>query len=130
MLKFVKKSMFLNNRMAKLTLRFKSMSVGVPKEIFQGEKRVSVTPEGVKKLKKMGYDVFVEQDAGLESKFSNDLYQKSGAEIVTESKVFSSDILLKVNPPTSKEEVLKMKRGQTLMSFVYPGRNEELLSKF
>lgn len=41
--------------------------IGVPKEIIKGENRVSVSPEGVQKLVKMGYKVNVEKDAGVNS---------------------------------------------------------------
>ena len=40
------------------------MKLAVPKEIWPGEKRVAVTPETVKKLKTLGFDVAIEAGAG------------------------------------------------------------------
>ena len=57
------------------------MKLVVPKEITIGENRVGVTPDSVPSLKKMGFDVFVESDAGLASSFTNEDYKKAGAKI-------------------------------------------------
>ena len=57
------------------------MKLVVPKEITIGENRVGVTPDSVPSLKKMGFDVFVESDAGLGSSFTNEDYKKAGAKI-------------------------------------------------
>ena len=57
----------------------KVQTIGIPKETLENERRVSVSPEGVKKLIKMGYEVHVEKDAGLKADFPDSLYKDNGA---------------------------------------------------
>lgn len=105
-----------------------SLKVGVPKEIFPKERRVSVSPEGVEKLKKMGYEVLVEKEAGAEAQFPDSQYENSGAKMVNKDEIFNADILLKVRPPTA-EEIKNMKKNQTLVSFMYPSQNKDIVEK-
>ena len=116
------------NFMLSLNRSWKSMVVGVPKEIFQGEKRVSISPEGTKKLINMGYEVSVEKDAGLDAEFTNEMYEKNGAKIVDKDSVFNSDLLMKVRAPELSEVDL-MKKDQTLFSFLNPAQNKEMVDK-
>jgi len=60
-----------------------SQVVGIPKETTPNESRVSISPEGVKKLTKMGYKVKVAKSAGLDANFPDTLYAENGAEIVS-----------------------------------------------
>lgn len=112
----------------KTQLNQMSLKVGVPKEIIQGERRVSVSPEGVEKLVKMGYEVNVEDNAGQEAEFTNSMYQDKGAKIVKNNDVLKSDIILKVRPPVD-QEISKLNSKQTLISFMYPSQNKDLLEK-
>ena len=75
------------------------MKIAIVKETEDLEKRVAGTPETVKKLISLGFSVDVEEDAGLNSFFSNDLYKIAGANIVSDTNtiVSSADIVLKVN---------------------------------
>ncbi len=75
------------------------MKIAIVKETEDLEKRVAGTPETVKKLISLGFSVDVEEDAGLNSFFSNDLYKTAGANIVSDTNtiVSSADIVLKVN---------------------------------
>jgi len=77
------------------------MIVGVPKEVKNNEKRVPILPFGVEDLVKSGHKVIVETLAGLGSGFSDDLYQKYGATIVSNAKdVYSnSELIIKVKEP-------------------------------
>lgn len=75
---------------------YKQLTVGVPKEIFQNERRVAISPAGVEALIKQGFNVVVESGAGESAKFSDDMYTKAGATIKDVKDVFSSDVLLKV----------------------------------
>lgn len=52
-----------------------SKIVGIPKESYKGEKRVAVSPEGVKKLIKLGYQVKVQKDCGENADFTNEMYE-------------------------------------------------------
>ena len=90
------------------------LTIGVPKEVFAGEKRVATVPEVVEKLIKLGFKVAVQSDAGAEANFSDKTYAAAGAEIVEDAARLwsSSDIVFKVRPPTS-EEVALLREGTT-----------------
>ncbi|MEJ2298580.1 MAG: Re/Si-specific NAD(P)(+) transhydrogenase subunit alpha [Woeseiaceae bacterium] len=106
------------------------MRIGVPKETFPGERRVATTPDVAGQLIKLGFDVSVESGAGAESSFSDDAYRDAGCEIVdTADALWSgSDIVLKVRAPDD-EEAARLRAGQTLISFLWPAQNPELLEK-
>ena len=109
-----------------LAIPFSELKIGVPKETRTNEKRVALSPAAVSLLHKKGYQICVEKGAGLDSKFLDKDYCNSGAHIVDAKKAFSSDIILKVRPPTKKEYEL-FKPGSTLISFLYPGQNKDLV---
>lgn len=81
------------------------MIIGVPKEIKTQETRVAVTPEGVKKLTEAGHTVFVEQNAGLLSGFSNEDYKAAGATLETNAANVwkNSELIVKVKEPLESE---------------------------
>lgn len=94
----------------------KSLSIGIPKEIALQEKRVPLIPQSVALLVNNGYEVKVESGAGLMSKFNDKEYSEAGASIVfSHAGAFESDIVLKVEPPTTEETEI-MKPGQALIS--------------
>lgn len=72
------------------------MLVAVVKELKQGEGRVACTPENVRKLTDAGHKVIVEKNAGIGSGFSNDMYEKEGAKIVTHEQAWEADLVIKV----------------------------------
>lgn len=76
---------------------YQDILVGVPKESFQNEKRVAISPAGVQTLVKMGFGVQVEKGAGEMAKFSDADYTSAGAKISDKPAVFGSDIVLKVS---------------------------------
>ncbi len=105
------------------------MKIGIPKETYSGEKRVATTPDVVGQLLQLGFSVAVESGAGAEAKFADQAYVDAGAEIVETSVVWSdSNIILKVRAP-SDAEVEKLHQGQTLISFIWPAQNDELMQK-
>ncbi|MBW7858608.1 MAG: NAD(P)(+) transhydrogenase (Re/Si-specific) subunit alpha, partial [Leptonema sp. (in: Bacteria)] len=75
------------------------MIIAIPKETTEGEKRVAIVPESISKLKKKGYTVQIEKGAGLTAGFPDQLYEKEGAELISDvNQLYSSaDILIKVN---------------------------------
>lgn len=77
------------------------MKIGVPKEIKPGENRVAITPDIVGKLIKKGFQVYVEQSAGVKAGFLDQKYLEAGAEIKPDAKELynNSDIVLKVQRP-------------------------------
>ncbi|HPW26192.1 MAG TPA: NAD(P)(+) transhydrogenase (Re/Si-specific) subunit alpha, partial [Tenuifilaceae bacterium] len=106
------------------------MNVGIPKELLQHELRVAATPKTVVRLKKQGFEVLVESGCGVRAKFSDEEYVATGAEVVSSAQELysSSDIILKVQPPTEAEVGL-MKRGTLLLSYLFPAQNLPLLGK-
>ena len=105
---------------------FSELSVGVPKETFDNEKRVALSPAAAATLIKNGFSVNVEAGAGFEAKFLDADYVAAGCKIVDVGTAFTSDIVLKVRPP-AMEEVPLIKDGGHLISFIYPAQNKELL---
>ncbi|XP_025063497.1 NAD(P) transhydrogenase, mitochondrial isoform X2 [Alligator sinensis] len=113
---------------------YKQLTVGVPKEIFQNEKRVSLSPASVQALVKQGFNVVVESGAGEASKFSDDHYREVGAKIQGTKEVLASDLIVKVrapvvNPDLGIHEADLFKTAATLISFIYPAQNPDLLKK-
>ena len=106
------------------------LTIGVPREVFAGEKRVASVPEVVEKLIKLGFKVAVESGAGDAANFSDDVFRAAGAEIVAgAAKLWAaSDIVFKVREP-SADEVGLMHAGQTLVSFIWPAQNPELMKQ-
>ncbi len=104
--------------------------IGVPKETAAGEKRVATVPEVVEKLIKLGFKVAVESGAGDAANCSDDVYRAAGAEVVdSAAKLWAaSDIVFKVRAP-SAEEVGLTHEGQTLISFIWPAQNPELMQQ-
>ncbi len=107
-----------------------ALRIGVPKETATGERRVATVPEAVEKLVKLGFSVAVESGAGDTADCGDDSYRAAGAEIVDgAAKLWASaDIVFKVLAPTA-EEVGLMHEGQTLISFIWPAQNPELMQQ-
>jgi NAD(P) transhydrogenase subunit alpha len=101
--------------------------IGVPREIAAGEKRVATVPEVVEKLIKLGFRVALEPGAGDAANFSDETYRAAGAE-VTPDVWAKADIIFKVRAP-SGEEAARMREGQTLISFIWPAQNPELMQQ-
>ena len=57
------------------------MKLVVPKEIVYGESRVGITPDCIPALKKMGFSVYIQSDAGINASYTNESYKKGGAKI-------------------------------------------------
>jgi NAD(P) transhydrogenase subunit alpha len=108
----------------------KPKKIGVPKEVYPNECRVAATPDTAKKLQKLGFDVLIQAGAGTAASFSDLAYQEADCQIIADAQTLWSeaDIILKVRPP-SPEEVVAMPEGKTLISFIYPAQNQELLDK-
>ena len=112
------------------------MKLAVPKECRPGERRVAVTPENVSRLIKMGFAVLVEHDAGAAASFGDDDYVAAGAEIAADPRAVwrDGDIVLKVQPPAmhpalNVHEADLLREGGTLISFLYPGKNKDIVDR-
>ncbi|WP_417806855.1 Re/Si-specific NAD(P)(+) transhydrogenase subunit alpha [Thioclava sp.] len=104
------------------------MKVGAPKEIFEGEARVAMTPDSALQLQKLGHECFIETGAGLKAGFTDAAYEGANVTVIkTAAALFKEvDFVVKVRPPTDAE-LKRLKPGQTLISFFYPAQNEKLL---
>lgn len=107
---------------------YTKLSIGVPKETFLNERRVAIVPATVQALSKKGFTVNVEQNCGVQASFLNQDYEAAGAKIKSVEDVFKSDIVLKVRAP-STAEVEKLVGGNTLISFMYPAQNKDLVDQ-
>jgi NAD(P) transhydrogenase subunit alpha len=112
------------------------VKLAVPKETRPGERRVAVTPENVARLIKMGFAVAVEHDAGAAASFGDDDYAAAGAEVIADTRAIwqAGDIILKVQPPDMHpalgvHEAELIRDGGTLISFLYPGKNKEIVER-
>lgn len=105
------------------------MKIGAPKETFDGEARVALTPDSAGRLQKLGYEVLVETGAGAAASISDKAYADAGVTVVGTARELweQSDVVAKVREP-SPEEVAACPDGKTLVSFVWPAANEELLA--
>jgi proton-translocating NAD(P)+ transhydrogenase subunit alpha len=110
------------------------MIIGVPKEIFPGERRVGLVPAALPALTKAGYEVVLEAGAGTEAGYLDKDYTEKGAKVVASRKeVFqAADIIVQVlshgsNDRTGKEDLSLLRPGQVLIGFLRPlGRIETI----
>ncbi|MTC51435.1 Re/Si-specific NAD(P)(+) transhydrogenase subunit alpha [Providencia alcalifaciens] len=102
------------------------MRIGIPRERLANEARVAATPSTVTQLLKLGFSVCVEQNAGHLASFDDAAYEQAGAEIVDCESAFAADIVFKVNAPLS-DEIPLLKEGATLVSFIWPAQNPDLV---
>lgn len=98
----------------------KSMKIGIPKEIKQGENRVGMTPAGVAELVRHGHNVYVQHTAGEGSAFPDEAYVKAGATILPDiADVYqTADMIIKVKEPIAPEYPL-CRPGQLLFTYFH-----------
>ncbi|MBK7479743.1 MAG: alanine dehydrogenase [Bacteroidales bacterium] len=111
-------------------IRHKKISIGIPNDKKNDEKRVALTPEAVYQLVESGNEVILQKGAGAGANYSDKDYSENGA-MITESpaRVFSADAVIKVAPFTNQEADY-LKGNQIVMSFLNVLQlNEETLAK-
>ncbi|HEY2828295.1 MAG TPA: Re/Si-specific NAD(P)(+) transhydrogenase subunit alpha [Pirellulales bacterium] len=101
------------------------MKIGVLKETFPGERRVSLTPNLVPILTKAGHDVVVETTAGQAAGFPDSQYTDKGAKIAPRSDVFTAELLLQVrclgaNPQAGRADLDHFERFQVVIGLCDP----------
>jgi len=107
--------------------------IGVPKEVHTGEKRVALTPETASHIQKLGHDICVETGAGISANIADALYSEAGVEVLPDAAALyaKADVILKVRAPEISSsignEVELLREGQSLLSFIWPAQNEELM---
>jgi NAD(P) transhydrogenase subunit alpha len=109
------------------------MVIGIPCEILEGENRVAAVPDVITKLIKSGFQVNIEENAGLKAGFTNNKYEAAGAKIFdnVQDLYNSSDIILKVqrpfpHPSLNRNEIDLIKKDTLLITFLYPLHHFEL----
>jgi len=102
------------------------MKIGVPRETMPGEARVGLVPETVGRLAKAGNTVVVERGAGAASSFTDEAYEKAGAQLV--DNAFDAELVAKVQRPTDAE-VSKLHSGTVLIAFLSPLTNHALVDQ-
>lgn len=102
------------------------MKIGTPKEVFDGENRVAMTPDSAKQLQKLGYDCAIESGAGMKAGFADADYEAAGVEVIKTAAALwkECDIIAKVRQP-NETELKRLNKSKTLISFFNPGGNEE-----
>jgi NAD(P) transhydrogenase subunit alpha len=110
--------------------------IGVPKEIYPGERRVALVPMVVPILAKAGCDVVIEAGAGEEAGYPDSHYVQKGAKIIPErDAVFqTSDTIVQVlsygsNDITGKADLPLFRRGQVLIGFLRPLGSIEVIQE-
>ena len=104
------------------------MKIGTPKEVFEGEARVAMTPDSALQLQKLGHECFVETGAGEKAGFLDSAYKDAGVTVLPDAAALwaQADIIAKVRPPSEAEAGL-LDSNKTLISFFYPASNEALM---
>src|SRR5574344_743409 len=106
------------------------MKIGIPGETLALDKRVASVPDVVGKLIQLGFSVAVESGAGAAAHCDDDSYRAAGAEVLPDAQALwaAADIVLKVRPP-SADEVALMRPGTTLIGFIWPAQNPQLMEQ-
>jgi len=102
--------------------------IGVPKETHPGEQRVALTPETAGRIGKLGHELLVQAGAGEAADFTDEAYREAGVEVVDDAATLyeRAGLVMKVRAPAD-DEVGLLKRGQILVSFIWPAQNEPLM---
>ena len=108
-------------------MKYQGLSIGIPREVMDGENRVAATPDTVKQFVQQGASVVIEQGAGIGAFIEDREYETVGARIETDIETVyrDPDILLKVKEPMphpvlGRHEVELMRGGQVLVAFLHP----------
>lgn len=111
---------------------YEKLVIGIPKEIYPGERRVAITPQNVALLRKKGFSqVLVQEGAGEQANFSDFMYEHAGATVVKQSQIWTdSNIILKVRAPEKdgpNSEVDALQKGTVVISMLQPLQNKDLV---
>ena len=104
------------------------MKLGIVSETRPEERRVAASPQVVGKWVKGGWQVDIERGAGTGSSYPDSQYEAAGGTIVDRQAAWSADIVLKLRPPTL-DEVDQLRDGGTLVSYIFPAQNADLVAK-
>ncbi|MCB9729196.1 MAG: Re/Si-specific NAD(P)(+) transhydrogenase subunit alpha [Deltaproteobacteria bacterium] len=112
------------------------MKLGVPREVYPGERRVAATPDTVRQLVAMGFEVSVEAGAGAGARMADADYAAAGATVVDGAREIweHSDLVLKVREPQAHpalgvHEADLLREGGRLISFLWPATQVDLVER-
>jgi alanine dehydrogenase len=109
-------SLLPEEKLLKVEQNKREITIGIPKEQNKTENRIALVPQSVELFTNYGYKVLIERGAGQRANFSDKDYSEQGAIITDDkAKIFESDIVLKIAPPTI-EELKMMKDGKIIIS--------------
>jgi len=110
--------------------------IGIPKEIYPGERRVALVPSVIPTLTKAGFEVQVQAGAGMDAGYPDSLYIEKGAQIIPDrSAVFgAADVVAQVlcygsNDVNGELDVPLYRRGQILVGFLRPFGSLEIVQR-
>ena len=96
-----------------------ALTVGIPAEIKDNERRVALQPDGAAELVHAGHRVLVQAGAGLGSRFDDDAYTAAGGTVVaTADEVFEADLIVKVKEPVPAE-YHRFREAQQLFTYLH-----------
>ena len=96
------------------------MRIGVPKETAEGERRVALVPDLVRKLTGQDHEVVLEPGAGTQAGIPDELFEQAGATL--KDGAWETDVVVKVSPPTA-DEVKALGSDSVLVGFLAPLTN-------
>ncbi len=107
------------------------MKIGIVRERQEGERRIAVSPDSIKRYKAADLEVMVERGAGANAAMPDADLEAAGASLVDDAeKVFAeADILLKVRRPTG-DEMARLRQGQVLVGALEPYTNKEQVKAY
>ncbi len=97
--------------------------IAVPKETAPGERRVALTPEVVGRLRKEGWGVRLEANAGAQAYFSDEAYRNAGAEVVSREQLFQGAQVVFTVQPLEEADLARLEPGTVVAGLMYPHRN-------
>jgi len=110
--------------------------IGVPKEIYPGERRVALVPAVLPTLTKAGFEVHIQSGAGVEAGYPDSAYTEKGAKIIPDrAAVFAAaDIIVQVlcygsNDKTGEQDLPLFRRNQLLVGFLRPFGTAEVVQQ-
>jgi alanine dehydrogenase len=99
--------------------------IGVPTEVKDSERRVAITPDGVRELTAHGHRVLVEAGAGAGSAIGDDEMKAAGAELVDTQGAWSAELVVKVKEPQPSEHRF-LRADLTLFTYLHLAAEPEL----
>lgn len=104
------------------------VSVGVPNEVTQGERRVALTPDVAARLIKKGCQIVVERGAGLAASFVDAAYQATGCTLGDRSAALSADVVATVGG-VADDDLAVLKSGSVLLGMLNPLDDPETVER-